>query len=151
LIEYGDGKSMSNPVVNASKLIGTYRLRSFELSLDGGEFQSVYGDAPRGFLIITPQRMMAVLSAERRSAGKTQEAKAALWDTMIAYSGAYTLDATTLTTRVDTGWDEAWIGTDQVRFWTLDGATLTLRTVPTLDPRGSGKTAIGSLVWTKIE
>jgi Lipocalin-like domain len=38
----------------------------------------------------------------------------ALFDTMFAYSGAYTVESDRVVHHVDLSWNEAWSGTDQV-------------------------------------
>ena len=36
--------------------------------------------------------------------------------------------------RIDASWNEAWTGTDQVRFYKLDGDRLTISSAPAPDP-----------------
>ena len=43
---------------------------------------------------------------------------------MISYSGIYRLEADKFTTKVDISWNEAWTGTEQVRFYKLEGDRL---------------------------
>ena len=58
----------------------------------------------------------------------------ALFDTMFAYSGSYTVETDRIVHHVDISWNEAWSGTDQVRFCTVNGDTLTLASVPAKSP-----------------
>ena len=49
---------------------------------------------------------------------------------MVAYTGLYTIDGNRLTTRVDVAWNEALKGTDQVRFYRLQGDKLFIESAP---------------------
>ena len=61
----------------------------------------------------------------------SDEEKIALFDTMFAYSGSYTVESDRVVHHVDLSWNEAWSGTDQVRFCKVDERTLTiLRPLP---------------------
>jgi hypothetical protein len=42
--------------------------------------------------------------------------KIALFDTMFAHSGGYTVETDRVIHHVDMSWNEAWSGTDQVRY-----------------------------------
>jgi Lipocalin-like domain len=47
--------------------------------------------------------------------------KLTLFNSMPAYAGTYTLDHEKAVHHVDASWNQAWTGTDQVRFYKLDG------------------------------
>ena len=49
---------------------------------------------------------------------------------MIAYAGTYTVEADKVIHHVDISWNEARTGTDQIRFFELDGNILTITTPP---------------------
>jgi hypothetical protein len=51
---------------------------------------------------------------------------------------------------VDISWNEAWTGTDQVRFYKLDGNILTITTAPNKSPI-DGREGRGVLVWEKVK
>jgi hypothetical protein len=108
------------------KLLGIWKLVSFETELQAtGERRPVYGKNPNGYIVFTPQgRMMALLTSEGRKAAGTDEERSALFRTMVAYSGIYRLDSDKFITKVDVSWNETWTGTEQVRFYKLDGDRL---------------------------
>jgi hypothetical protein len=84
---------------------------------------------PSGYLILTPEgRMMALIVSGEREPGQTNEQQAALFRTMLAYTGQYRFEGDQFITSVDVSWNEAWTGTEQVRFYTLDGEQLDVRT-----------------------
>jgi Lipocalin-like domain len=51
---------------------------------------------------------------------------------------------------VDISWNEAWTGTDQVRFFKLDGNILTITTAPNKSPV-DGRDGRTVLVWEKVK
>jgi len=65
-----------------------------------------------------------------------------------AYAGTYTADGEKVVHHVDTSWNGSWTGTDQVRFYKLDGDTLTITTAPLT--AFSGEEVEVVLVWKKV-
>jgi hypothetical protein len=53
-----------------------------------------------------------------------------LYRTMISYAGTYTVNAEKVVHHVDISWNQNWTGTDQVRFYKLEGNTLTITSTP---------------------
>jgi hypothetical protein len=43
---------------------------------------------------------------------------------MIAYTGKFRVEGGKFITKVDVAWNEGWVGTDQVRFWRVEGDKL---------------------------
>jgi hypothetical protein len=64
----------------------------------------------------------------------SDEEKIALFDTMFAYSGRYTVESDRVVHHVDLSWNEAWTGTDQVRFCKVGEHTLTYTSPPGKSP-----------------
>lgn len=108
------------------RLIGTWKLVSFDIEFqDGSPRRALFGQTPKGFVIFTAEgRMVTIVESEGRKPAKTEEERAALLRTMAAYSGMYRLDGDKWITKVDVSWNPAWNGTDQVRFYKLDGNRL---------------------------
>jgi hypothetical protein len=69
---------------------------------------------------------------------------------MTAYAGSYTLDAEKVIHHVDISWNEDWTGTDQIRFYKLEGNTLTITSAVNKSPV-DGREGRGILVWEKIK
>ena len=130
-------------------LTGTYKLAAFEASIDGSDWRSLFGPSPRGYAVITPSRFIAVLTGQDRKAGRTTEERAALFDSLCAYTGRYRLEGDKFITSVDTSWNEAWNGTDQLRTWALAGSRLILLTEPAPNPFNPSQTAVFRVVWEK--
>jgi hypothetical protein len=109
-----------------AKLLGTWRLVSFEVeSKATGEKKPLLGKNPTGYIIFTSEgRFMAILTGEGRKAPKTDQDHADLWKSMLAYTGIYRLEGDKWITKVDVSWTPAWVGTEQVRFFRVDGNRL---------------------------
>ena len=134
------------------KIIGVWKLQTWEVVFqDTGERKALYGLNPTGFVIFTPEgRMMALLTAEGRKTPQTDADRAAAFRNMFAYSGIYNLEKDRWVTKVDASWNEAWTGTEQVRFYLLEEDKLTVTTAwaPTLN--FEGRIAQGILTWIKV-
>jgi hypothetical protein len=136
--------------VGAQQLIGAWRLVSFEVETADGRIRFPYGHDATGSLVMTVEgRFIAILAAKGRRAAATDQDAQALLRSMIAYTGRYRIDANRVITDVDTMWDESWQGAErtQIRFFTLDGDTLSLITPPMLSAKGTQYTA--TITWTR--
>ena len=136
------------------KLIGIWKLVSFETEFQAtGERKPNFGKNPNGFVIFTPEgRMMVVLTAEGRKAPETDEDRAALLRTMFAYTGIYRLEGDKFVTKVDVSWNEAWTGTEQTRFYKMDGNRLDI--ISAWAPSGviPGRPIVrGILTWERVK
>nr|WP_236904671.1 lipocalin-like domain-containing protein [Collimonas fungivorans] len=67
---------------------------------------------------------MVLVTAMAREPGDTDEKLVALFRTAIAYTGRYRIDGDRFITKVDSSWNEAWNGSEQERFYKLDGDRL---------------------------
>ena len=140
---------MSNP------FIGTWTLRATERKvLDTGESAPLWGAHPTGTLIYTADgRMSALVLAESRkapAAAMPTEAEAlSLFKSMVAYAGRYTIQSDRVVHHVEQSWNQAWTGTDVVRFYKLEGTRLTLTTAPAPNPR-DGRMSVSTLVWERV-
>jgi Lipocalin-like domain len=80
----------------------------------------------------------------------TDQERADLFKTTIAYGGTYTYDGKTVTHHLDIYWNEIWTGTDLVREVKFEGKRLTLITIP--GPASQdGKIGISVLTWERIK
>jgi hypothetical protein len=108
-------------------LVGVWRLLACDTEYqDSGRREPYFGAAPpAGYLVFTSQgRVVALLVGGERAPGESEEEQAALFRTMVAYAGRYRLEGEKFITAVDVSWNEAWTGTEQVRFYSLDGDRL---------------------------
>ncbi|MFP3889713.1 lipocalin-like domain-containing protein [uncultured Ralstonia sp.] len=113
-----------------TELHGCWRLISFNTELqDSNERTQPWGADPNGYLIFSSDgRMMVLVTAKTREPGNTDEEMVALFRTVMAYTGRYRIDEDRFITKIDSSWNEAWNGSEQERFYKLDGDTLEVST-----------------------
>ncbi len=132
-------------------LAGTYKLLSFGASVDHGPWNdNLLGSNPSGYAMISATRFMAVLTAADRTGGTTVEERAALFLSLIAYTGEYRIEGNKFITAVDVSWNEKWVGTDQGRTWRLDGKQLTLLTDPAPNPLNPAQSVVYRVLWERV-
>jgi hypothetical protein len=107
-------------------LVGNWRLVSFEREYQSaGEREYPMGKAPTGYILFLPEGRMAVLiTAEGRKAPATEQDRAGLFNTLVAYTGAYRVEGDKWITTVDVSANPAWVGTDQTRSFRITGTRL---------------------------
>jgi hypothetical protein len=140
----------------ANPVLGTWKLKSFvrELAATGEKYNQM-GEHPNGYISYSADgRMFAMATSDNRlkplEASPTDEQRVKLHQTMFAYAGTYTVEGDKVTHNVDISWNEAWTGTDVVRFYKLDGNTLTITTA--LSKSGmDGREGRTVLVWEKVK
>jgi len=138
------------PALAQQSLVGTYKIVSHEVEREGTAIRPL-GEAPHGYLVLTPTRYIAFYTGGDRKFGVSEPEKAALLDTLTGVSGVYRVEGSKIIISVDASWTEAWTGKDQVRNWTLSGNRLTLTSDPVPSAMESSKTSIIRAVWEKIE
>jgi hypothetical protein len=107
-------------------LLGTWKLKAFvRQDSSTGERRPALGEHPEGFLGYAPDgRMYALFVAGSRvitAEQPTDAERAQLYKSMLAYAGTYTIGDGKVIHHIDTAWNNARIGSDQVRFFKLDG------------------------------
>jgi hypothetical protein len=122
------------------ELCGSWRLVSFHTEFqDSRERTQPWGADPRGHLVFTPDgRMMVLVTAKAREPGTTDGQAAALFRTMMAYTGRYRIEGDRFVTTIDACWNEAWNGSEQQRFFRRDGDTLEVSTAWMPNPLAAG-------------
>jgi Lipocalin-like domain len=135
-------------------LVGVWKLLSYQTEFqDGSPKRAMFGEHPTGYIIFTSEgRLMAVIEAEGRKAPSTDSDRAALLKTLIAYSGKYRVEGNQWITSVDTAWNPAWDGTDQVRTFQIVGNRLMVTSTwqPAVNFPGSPLSR-GSLVFERVK
>lgn len=132
-------------------LVGTYKLVSIMLEIDGIPGQGTIGADPRGYLVITPKHYTYTYIGSGRKFGTSVEDKAALHDSAASVAGRYTAEGNQITLLVEVSWNELWNGTRQVRSIEWAGKLLTLTSPPQPYPRDPSKMVVSRLVWEKVE
>jgi hypothetical protein len=109
-----------------AKLQGIWRLVSFQVEFQStGERLDVKGKNPTGYINFTPEgRMGVIITDEGRKPATTDEDRANLFKTLVAYTGLYRVDGDKWITKVDVSANPAWVGTEQTRSFKIDGKRL---------------------------
>jgi len=137
-----------------TSIVGTWRLQSFvREDAATGERQNEFGEKPNGYIIYQSDgRMFFMLVGDNRAkpaaTPPSDEEKARLFGTLMAYSGTYVVESDKVTHKVDLSWNQSWTGGEQVRFFKVDGTTLTITTAINKNPR-DGREGRGVLVFTR--
>jgi Lipocalin-like domain len=134
-----------------SRIVGTWRLVSVRYEDQAtGERTPVYGAHPKGIQIATPEgRWLALMTAEGRGVPQSDADRVRALQTMIAYTGRYRVEAGNVITRVEAAWNEAWVGTDQVRAVRFDGDRLLLQSPPMPHPNIDGRVVRVIVEWQR--
>ena len=135
------------------KIVGTWSLVSVHYEdQTTKERTPVYGAHPKGIQIATPAgRWLALMTAEARAVPKTDAERAQALKTMIAYTGRYRVDGGNVITEVEAAWNEAWVGTEQVRAVRFDDDRLYLQSPPMPHPNIGGKVVRVIVEWQRDE
>jgi hypothetical protein len=142
--------SIASPSLGQQSLVGTYKLVSHVLEVDGTPTENM-GKLPRGYLVLTPTRIITFQTAENRKFGTSVEEKAALFDTLAGYAGVYRVEGDKLIWTAEMMWTGRITGTPSVETFQLEGNRLTIALGPSPFPRDPSKKMIRRQVWEKFE
>ena len=137
-------------------LLGTWKLKSFvRQDVATGDRKPALGEHPEGYLGYAPDgRMYALFVAGGRvvAAGDqpTDAERAQLHKSMVAYAGTYTIAGDKVVHHIDIAWNNARIGSDQIRFFNLVGDRLTLTTDRNKSPI-DGSEGVGVLEFERVK
>jgi Lipocalin-like domain len=133
------------------KLFGIWKLVSGEVEFkDTGEHRSMYGVTPPGYLSLSREgRMMAVIEGDTRKPSQIENAGPTGYQNMVAYSGPFRVEGDKWITKVDTSWNPAWRGTDQVRFFKLEGNRLSVVSAWQSEIYRGGRVGRVHLTWER--
>ena len=146
--------STQRRVAEGNPLLGTWKLKSHVVTTAAGDRSTPYGESPTGYLSYSVDGRMQVIGAAKprraaTGATPTVDERVALYDTMFAYAGEYSIESDKVIHHVDISWNEIWTGTDQVRRFELNGNSLTL-TTNIADPI-TGDVTSYSVVWERVD
>lgn len=133
---------------DAGTVVGTWKLVSYEVELQAtGQKVPVMGEKPTGYATFLPEgRVFFTLTGEGRKPAKTDQERAELLNTLVAYTGTYRVEGDQWTTNVDVAWNPEWVGTEQVRSFKLEGTRLTVLTPWRIMPNWADKGMTRSII-----
>ncbi|MGO8762775.1 MAG: lipocalin-like domain-containing protein [Desulfobaccales bacterium] len=113
-----------------AQIHGVWKLVSYNVETQAtGQKEPPMGKNPTGYVIFTPEgRVFFVLTGEGRKAAKTVQDRADLLSSLVAYTGTYRIEGDQWITKVEVAWNPEWIGTEQRRFFKVDGERLQVLT-----------------------
>lgn len=108
------------------------------------------GEQPSGYVIFTAAgRLSFTLTADGRQPAESNQDKAGLLNSLIAYTGTYRLEDDRWITKVDVAWNPEWVGTEQTRFFQIADDILTVHTPWRVMPNWPDKGLSRSIVCFK--
>lgn len=141
-------------MADAAALLGTWKMISWtRKAVATGETTDAMGPEPIGYIAYHADgRMMALVTNRHRAKPNgpipTAEEKVGLFDSMLAYSAAYTLEDDKVVHHVDAAWNPAW-QIDLVRPYTLNRDKLVISGAPGNDPL-TGEEVIYRMEFRKL-
>ena len=143
-------RSVASADDDADNLVGVWKLESFSLQVIGEQPTEIFGQHPIGYLILTVEgRMMTLMTRADRKPATTVNERAALLDSMVSYTGRYKVEHDRIIIRPDVAWNEIYSGTEQIRYYTLNGDKLAIRTAEQFSAVLPGKRVIGTLIYRR--
>nr|VFJ62171.1 MAG: Lipocalin-like domain-containing protein [Candidatus Kentron sp. DK]VFJ62644.1 MAG: Lipocalin-like domain-containing protein [Candidatus Kentron sp. DK] len=144
--------------MSTDQFIGTWKLVSCEVKVEGGESVFPMGQVPVGRLMYDEKdnMLVALANAERpRMSNDVHkmfaplEEKGPAFDSFEAYFGSYSVNETekVITHHVESGLFPNWTGSSQQRFYSFTGNRLELSTPP-VEHEGSRVVAV--LLWERM-
>jgi Lipocalin-like domain len=111
---------------DSTKVLGIWRLVSLEIEVQGtGQMEPLMGENPTGYAVFTEEgRAFFILTGELREPATNDEQRAGLLNTLVAYTGTYRVEGDKWITKVEVAWNPEWVGSEQTRFFKLDGDRL---------------------------
>jgi lipocalin-like protein len=141
----------------AERLVGHWRLVSCEAVTDG-RVEHPYGQDAVGQIAYDSAGHVAVqiMRRDRKQFASgdigvaTPDELSAAFVGYVAYFGSYSVDesAGVVTHHLDASWFPNWVGSEQRRFFALEGDRLTLTTPPI---QSQGGKSVFRLVWQRLE
>jgi Lipocalin-like domain len=140
--------------MTGNPLLGTWKLKSYVVITAAATRSTPYGENPTGYITYTADgRMHVIGAADGRimpvDPTPPDNERVVLHDTMFAYAGTYSLEVGKVIHHIDISWNQAWTGTDQIRYFEVSGNTLAL-TMRVADSANDAETRYVA-VWEKVE
>lgn len=137
-------------------IIGVWALKNFVSEDTESKVQEKpFGEQPSGHIIFTPggHTLTLGIGQDRKPISPdnpTDAERIALFKTLFAYSGRYSIDGNKVLQHVDASWTGALTGTTQTRFVEVVGSELFMKSAPFKNPR-NGRQSVVTSTWTRVE
>jgi hypothetical protein len=141
------------PDESTKSLVGTWKLTDWTLRVVGETSdKEPFGPNPKGRLVMTPDGYwIVIITGANRHPAKTADEKVALFDSVLAYSGKYTIQGDKITIQIDMSGNEVFTGRNQTqtRFFKIDGQRLIVRTPEINSAALPGKKIVGTNIFER--
>jgi hypothetical protein len=144
------------PAAARDELAGTDKLVSATRKLlDTGEVKNAFGKNPKGSIMYDKDgRFLVMIISDGRPKPEsidkmTDQQRADLLKTLVAYGGTYTFDGKKVEHHIDLSWNEIWSGTTVIRDVSKENNRLVYTTRPA-PFAGDGEMSVVTLVWEKV-
>jgi hypothetical protein len=145
------GALLSAPCLAQQSIVGTYKLVTAAAVIDGKPREEK-GGAPHGFLIVTPKYYAIFYTGPgERKHGNSAAEKAALWDTLTAFTATYKIEGKKITLTPQVSWNEVYNGSQQVREIEMKGKRLIVSSGLRPYGRDPSKKVMTRQEWEKVE
>ena len=136
----------------SADFVGTWRLVDYSFIHDDGMVEKPWGTDVRGYLLYSAEGYMSGnLGPARRRRGvierMTPASRPRRNRRYIAYTGRFTVEGETITHHVEASLFPLWVGRDEVRYYSFNGDTLTLRTGRV---KSGSHTVVAQLTWERV-
>jgi hypothetical protein len=138
-------------------IVGTWQVTSFALlELDTNKTSRPFGENPNGYIQYSPSGHMVVFlqSGNPKRPGNFPYADSDRVDAhrsiFGAYAGKYTVEGDKVVHHIVASWRPEWNGTDQTRYFTIEGNKLTIKTAPQKATVAAGET-VSTLTFDRVE
>ena len=139
----------------SNEIAGVWKLKSYRRRyLDTGEVRTDM--LPHAYILYTPGGFMMSITVEENrkppaGGALTDEERIRLFNSIVsAYSGRYTVQGNKVIHTVDISWNEAWTGSEQVRYFKVEGDKLTIETAPRTTSTDN-REVVNTLEWERVE
>ena len=140
----------------ANSIVGVWKMTSWSRKeVETGKVEQLMGASPAGLVIYTRGGTVSsfVTAEDRKASGAApmkDEDRIALFSTMYAYSGSYTVEGRRLTTRIENSWNRAWNGNVITGEMEISGNKLTTTSSPTAAAK-DGRSVIFVHTFDRVE
>jgi hypothetical protein len=142
---------------NPSPIVGTWRVVSYEREVvETKAVSQGFGGNAMGFATFTPdgRMMLMIVDAKRKPPAQptaTDAEAVSLYRTMIAYAGTYRVQGNEIILHIEISGEQTSTGTDQKRFFKIEGDRLTYTTQPLVSSVLNNQTTVSTAVWERVK
>jgi hypothetical protein len=140
-----------------TSIVGTWQITGFAFEYQDTKEIVRPVNRPTGYLQYSPGGHMVVFVADgdlprpATPPTHTDAERAKIWTQIIgAYAGTYQIEGDKVIHHVLNAWFPTWIGTDQIRYFKIDGNNFAIKTAP-ITTSLNGRQIVSTLAFERVE